>query len=374
MNPASQSDPLGGGEAATPEAPNRRPHQAQPGRATVASSYQPLPQSTLEALGEDEPMEPPEQVDVTVVVPVQSPDAEIREVFQALGNELDRQGRRYEIIFIFDGVQGAAYQTAQALRREQAVRPGLIKIISFKSAFGESVCLSAAFERSAGRYLLTSPQYVQIDPLEVGPMLEALDRGADFVIPWRHPRVDPVLNRIQSAFFNWVIRRIIRGQFRDLNCYFRALRREVLEDISIYGDMYRFLPVMAFRQGFKVVELPVRHLKEWGKAGFFGLGVYVRRFLDILAVMFLTKFTLKPLRFFGTLGGLLMLIGGGICIYLAVQKFVFGQGVAGRPLLLMGVLLVVLGVQIVGFGLVGEIIIFSQARNLKEYRVERLYD
>jgi Glycosyl transferase family 2 len=373
MKLTSDAHPLAGDTPQTgTDSAQRRAFSSQPGRATVSPAG--LAAEAMEALEHEEPMEPPESVAVTVVVPVQSPDAEVRAVAQALGNELDREGRTYEIIFIFDGVQGSAYKAAQELRREHADRPGLIKIISFKSPFGESVCLSAAFERSSGRYLLTSPQYVQIDPLEVGPMLAALDGGADFVIPWRHPRVDPVLNRIQSAFFNWVIRRIIRGQFRDLNCYFRALRREVLEDISIYGDMYRFLPVMAFRHGFKVVELPVRHLKEWGRAGFFGLGVYVRRFLDILAVMFLTKFTLKPLRFFGTLGGLLMLIGGGICSYLAIDKLVYHQAIADRPLTLLGVLLVVLGVQIVGFGLVGEIIIFSQARNLKEYRVERLYD
>jgi len=159
-----------------------------------------------------------------------------------------------------------------------------------------------------------------------------------------------------------------------LNCYFRAIRREVLEDVAVYGDMYRFLPVIAYRQGYRVVEVQVRHLKEWGTTGFFGLGVYTRRFLDVLAVMFLTKFTLKPLRFFGTVGGAFSLIGVGICVYLAVLKFGFHQAIGGRPMFLLGVLLIVLGVQILGFGLVGEIIIFSQARNLKEYRIERIYD
>ncbi len=317
------------------------------------------------------PVRPLPLLDVSIVVPVQSPEAEVVEVARALGQELDAEGRSWEILFIFDGVEGRALELVQQLRAELGPK---VKSIQFKNAFGESICLSAAFEHALGRYILTTPQYVQVDPLEIGPMLAELDGGADFVIPWRHPRVDPVLNRLQSAFFNWVIRQIIRGEFRDLNCYFRILKREVLEDIPIYGDMYRFLPVIAYKQGFRVVERRVRHLKEWGKAGFFGLGVYLRRFLDILAVMFLSKFTLKPLRFFGTLGGIFALMGGGICGYLALQKLLFETGVAGRPLLLLGVLLVVLGVQIIGFGLVGEIIIFSQARNLKEYRVERVYE
>jgi glycosyltransferase involved in cell wall biosynthesis len=327
------------------------------------------PASTLAAEALHEPRL--SRLDVTVVVPVQSEDAEVREVAEALGGELDREGRTWELFFVFDGVTGAAFEAVRKLRREMGPK---VKSISFKNPFGESVCLSAAFERARGRYLITTPQYVQIDPTELRPMLAALEDGADFVTPWRSPRVDPWLNRLQSAAFNLIIRQVVRMHFHDLNCYFRAIRREVLEDVAIYGDMYRFLPVIAYRQGYRVDEVKVRHLKEWGTAGFFGLGVYVRRFLDVLAVMFLSKFTLKPLRFFGTVGGLFSLLGFGIILYLTILKLGFGQGISGRPLFVMGVMLFVLGVQIIGFGLVGEIIIFSQAKNLKEYRVERIYD
>ena len=315
--------------------------------------------------------EEPDTLDVTVVVPVQSADAEVRQVVDALGAELDREGRSWECIFVFDGVAGRAWNAVQELRNERGSR---VRSILFKNPFGESVCLSAAVERARGRFIVTSPQYVQVDPVELRPMLAALDDGADFVTPWRWPRVDPWLNRVQSSTFNFIIRQIIRMHFHDLNCYFRAIRREVLEDVAVYGDMYRFLPVIAYRQGYRVVEVKVRHLKEWGTTGFFGLGVYARRFLDVLAVMFLTKFTLKPLRFFGMVGGAFSLIGFAICAWLAVQKLWFGASLSGRPLLQLGVLLIVLGVQVLGFGLVGEIIIFSQARNLKEYRIERIYD
>jgi glycosyltransferase involved in cell wall biosynthesis len=311
------------------------------------------------------------ELDVTVVVPVSSASAEVRDVVDALGNELEREKRSWEVIFVFDGVAGRAWEEVQKLRRDH---PGRVRSISFKNPFGESVCLSAAVEKARGRYLVTSPQYVQVDPVELRPMLAALDEGADFVTPWRSPRIDPWLNRLQSAAFNLVIRQIIRMEFHDLNCYFRAIRREVLEDVAVYGDMYRYLPVIAYRQGYRVVEVKVRHLKEWGGTGFFGLGIYTRRFLDILAVMFLTKFTLKPLRFFGTVGGVFGLSGMAICTWMAIQKIWFNESISGRPLLALGVLLIVLGVQVLGFGLVGEIIIFSQARNLKEYRIERIYE
>jgi glycosyltransferase involved in cell wall biosynthesis len=329
------------------------------------------PPSATPEKAQDTVAEPSAWLDVSVIVPVQNEDAEVRDVAEALGAELDREGRTWELFFVLDGVAGQALETARALRLELGPK---IKTISFKNPFGESVCLSAALERARGRFLITTPQYVQVDPNELQHMLEKLEEGADFVTPWRSPRVDPWLNRLQSAAFNLIIRQVVRMHFHDLNCYFRAIRREVLADVAIYGDMYRFLPVIAHRQGYRVDEVKVRHLKEWGKAGFFGLGVYVRRFLDVLAVMFLSKFTLKPLRFFGTVGGLFSILGFGILLYLSILKFGFEQKISDRPLLVMGVMLFVLGVQVIGFGLVGEIIIFSQARNLKEYRVERIYD
>ena len=321
---------------------------------------------------DDEASTRPEiSLDVSVVVPVLSEDGEVRQVYQALGSELDREGRSWEILFVLDGVQGAAWDKVEALRAEHGQK---VRSIHFKNPFGESVCLSAAVEKARGAVIVTSPQYVQIDPIELGDMLAEIEKGADFVAPWRYPRVDPVLNRIQSVLFNAVIRTIIGMRFHDLNCYFRVIKREVLEDVVIYGDMYRFLPVIAFRRGYRVVEVKVRHLQEWGRAGFFGFGVYVRRLLDILAVMFLTKFTLKPLRFFGTLGGLVTLSGAILSGYLAFEKIFYNQSIAGQPLLLIAVLLIVLGVQIIGFGLFGEIIIYSQARNLKEYRIERIWE
>ncbi|MBK7876631.1 MAG: glycosyltransferase [Planctomycetes bacterium] len=310
-------------------------------------------------------------VDVSVIVPITMGAGRVREVVEALSRELDRLGKSWECILVFDGVRGKAWIEANELAERFE---GRVRSIGFQQTFGESVCLSAGFEQARGRVLVTSPQYVQVDPFELGKMLAALDAGADFVTPWRHPRIDPYLNRVQSALFNWVMRRIIHGKFHDLNCYFRAFKREVLEELTIYGDMYRFLPVIVYRQGFQVVEVQVRHLQEWGGAGFFGVGVYLRRLLDILGMVFLAKFTLKPLRFFGTLGGALAIVGGvllSICIW---DRVFHDEGLYQRPLFLLSLIQVVLGVQIVGFGLVGEIIIYTQAKNLREYRIERIWE
>lgn len=309
--------------------------------------------------------------EISLIVPVVAATGRVQEVVEALGAELDRLGRTWEAILVFDGVRGSAW--AEANRLAEA-RPAQVRPLSFQQAFGESVCLAAGFEEARGRIIVTAPQYVQIDPHEVGAMLEALANGADFVAPWRHPRIDPLLNRMQSALFNWAVRRIIKTKFHDLNCYFRAFRREVLDELVLYGDMYRFLPVIAVRQGFRVVEVKVRHLHEWGGTGFFGVGVYVRRFLDILGMLFLAKFTLKPLRFFGALGGVFFVIGSLLLAVMVTQYVVTGAGLYQRPLFLIALLSTLLGVQIIGFGLVAEIIIYTQARNLREYRIERIYE
>lgn len=314
------------------------------------------------------PVEP--TLDVTVVVPVITGDAPVREVADAFGAELARLGKRHEILFVFDGVRGPAWEEAARLAEE---RPGVVVPVGFQQPFGQSVCLAAALERARGRVLVTSPQYVQCDPRDVETLLAEIDAGADLVAPWRRHRVGPFLNRLQSAVFNALMRRILRAPFHDLNCYFRAVRREVLEDLDLYGDMYRFLPAIAYRQGYRTREVRVRHLQEWGGSHLFGLGVYVRRFLDVLGVVFLTHFTLKPLRFFGTLGALCSLLGGGILATLVVQALLDPSvELYGRPLFLLGVLLVVLGVQIIGFGLVGEIIIYTNAKNLRRYTVDRV--
>ncbi|MCC6409309.1 MAG: glycosyltransferase [Planctomycetes bacterium] len=313
----------------------------------------------------------PRELDVSIIVPIALQDAEVDDVVKALGGELDRAGKTWECILVFDAVRGPAYHAAQALA---AARGEQIKLISFKAPFGESMCLSAGVERALGRVILTSPPYVQVDPVEIRAMLAKIDEGADFVTPWRKPRIDPWPNRMQSAFFNWVIRQIIQAEFHDLNCYLRAIRREVFDDLAVYGDMYRFLPVIAHRKGFHVVEVPVRHLREWGKTGIYGVGVYVRRFLDVLGVMFLTKFTHKPLRFFGSVGALTLGIGGLIMAVILYQRLFLGAALYGRPIFVIAVLLLVLGIQIIGFGLLGEIIIYTQARNLRGYRIDRIYD
>lgn len=311
--------------------------------------------------------------DITIVFPVQTHKAEIEQVLDALGGGLEALGFTWECILVFDGIKGDLWRRAteiQARTRDQ------VRTIALHKSFGETVCLSSAFEHSRGGLILTTPAYVQVDPQDLSKLLSAIDDGADFVASWRMPRVDSKLNQFQSFAFNWVVRKVVGATFHDLNSTLRIMRREVLEQVTIYGNMYRYLPAVAYRQGFRVDEVKVRHLSEWGGASVFGLGLYLRRALDVLGLMFLARFTHKPLRFFGTLGGIFLLLGF-LLSGSQVARWAFageGYGLFQRPFFLIGVLLGVLGAQIIGFGLVGEIIVFTQAKNVREYRIERIYE
>lgn len=312
-------------------------------------------------------------VDVTIVLPVQTHKTEIENVLGALGGALEQLGFTWECILVFDGIKGPLWELATRLQEETRDQ---VRTIALHKPFGESVCLSSAFEHARGGLVLTTPPYVQTDPADLKRLFAAIDDGADLVTTRRSPRVDSRLNQLQSAAFNWVVRKVVGATFHDMNSTLRVMRREVLEQLTIYGNMYRYLPAVAYRQGFRVDEVEVRHLAEWGGAGIFGAGLYLRRALDLLGLMFLARFTHKPLRFFGALGGSLMLLGG----LLAGTQFVMWLsddmpfGLYQRSPFIVGVLLGVLGAQIVGFGLVGEIIVFTQAKNVREYRIERIYE
>ena len=366
-NTRMEESPLEPKQPADPSVPSAEENSAASAAAGSAQSNSAVEQpATSERRGTPAP-----SLDVTIVVPVSSGTARLEKVMKALGSELDALGKTWELIAVFDGCRGPAWEVGKRLSEE---RPDQVSVIFFQQSFGASACLSSAFDHSRGKVILTSPEYVQIDPNEVGTLLRVIEEGADFATPWRYPRVDAFLNRVQSSAFNMVMRRIVKTSFHDLNCYFRAIRREVLMEMAIYGDMYRFLPVIAQRQGFKVQEVKVRHLQEWGGAGVFGIGVYMRRLLDIIGVVFLTHFTAKPLRFFGTIGAVFAGLGGSLTFVVFLQWLLMDSPLYSRPIFLVGVLFFVLGIQVIGFGLVGEIIIYTQARKLREYRVERVYD
>jgi len=318
-------------------------------------------------------MAPADAVDLSLVVLATDvrPDLTLfREMMDVYRNELDAQAFAYEVIVVDDGVGGDFFDTVVDMKLDWPE----LKAIQFRRSFGESVALNTAVGEARGKYVITSGWYLQVEPSGLKRAVELLDNGVDYVAMRRWPRCDGLLARFQSWLFNAYTRWITKVRLNDLNCSFRAFRREVVEELSFHGDLFRFISILAFQQGFKVQEIPLKHLREEGPSTFFGPGIYLRRFLDILALFFLIKFTKKPLRFFGMVGSAFFIVGILITGYMGYLRVFDNQALADKPMLILGIFLSVLGIIIGSIGLIGEIIIFTHGREFRDYHIARVVE
>jgi len=308
-------------------------------------------------------------VEMSVVIPVGDRRADIGELYTEYRAGLDDVGVSYEVIFVLDGPHPAAYAALLALRDQGEP----ITVLSLSRAFGEATALAAGFERAAGAIVLTLPAYHQIEGSGIATLVGALD-GADMAVGRRWPRAGGQFEVFRRAAFHRLVGTFTGSRFRDLGCGARAIRRRVVEEISLYGDQHRFLALLAERQGFRVVEVDVRQSPRDRYAGRYALIEYAHRALDILTVLFLVRFTKKPLRFFGMLGVSTFVLGSVLIAYLVVERLFFDQPLAERPALLLSSLLAVLGLQLFAIGLLGELIIFTHARGIKDYQVAEVIE
>lgn len=305
---------------------------------------------------------------LSVVIPIT--DArydDVEEVFYAYKSGVEAASPVYEFVYVLDGKYPHIFEKLMALREKGEK----IKIVKFAQWFGESQALSTGFENSSGETILCLPAYHQVGPEAIPAVIAKLEHS-DMVIAKREPRTDSLLKRIQSRIFNGLLGWVMNSPFRDVGCNVRAIKRRVVDEVQIYGDLHRFLPLLAFRQGFKVVELPVKASAKSSAPVFYGPGIYVRRLLDLLSVFFMVKFTKKPLRFFGLVGTSLFAMGALFMAVLFVQRVFLHQALADRPVVLIPAILLSLGVQLFTIGLIGEIIIFTHAKDLKEYNIEEI--
>lgn len=309
-------------------------------------------------------------LDVTCVLALTDDCPELEDIVRQYSAELAERRLTYEFVLVLDGLGDA--RTARLRSRLPAAAP--VRLLHFNQSFGEERALTAGYREARGRLVVSLPSYMQLDPGDIHPVLDALEQDYDLVAGWRVPRVDPWVNRLQSWAYNRVMSALTGVQLHDLNCGLTGMRHGVIDEVLVEGNVSRFLPVLAHRRGFRVGEVRVRHLRERGRRGFFGVGVYVRRLLDVVALMFLTRFITKPLRFFGVAGGLSVLAGLLLLGYLLLDSW-YGWSQIGdlrnRSSLVIGVALVVMGVMVFSLGLVAEIIIFTNARNVRDYTVER---
>jgi glycosyltransferase involved in cell wall biosynthesis len=305
---------------------------------------------------------------ISVIVPIVERCDDLVEIYRSHAEVLKRTGRSFEFIFIIDG----GFEACAPKLKPLAVLGEPIRIITLPRRYGEATALMVGFEQARAETLMTLPSYLQVLPEGVEKILDALDGEADLAVARRFPRVDSWMNQIQTGGFHFLIRKLTGVELRDLGCGLKGMKRRVAQELNLYGDLHRFLPLLAYQRGFRIVEVDVPQHPAESRIRIYGFGVYLRRLLDILTLFFLFKFTKKPLRFFGLIGAGLFAAGFFTSAILAVQKVLGLTALADRPLLILGVLLMVLGVQTGSIGLLGEIIIFTHARKMKEYTIDKV--
>ena len=313
--------------------------------------------------------EPEAAIDVSVLVPVLDEEGTVEELAARVAAVLDGLGRTFEIIFVDDGSTDDTVGRVRAAHQ----RDPRVKLVRLRRNFGKAAALSAGFDQSRGRILVTMDGDLQDDPDEIPRFLATLeDQHLDLVSGWKKRRQDPAGKRIPSRLFNWVTRRLAQVDLHDFNCGFKAYRREVLAEIAVYGELHRYIPVLASRRGFAVGEIQVNHLPRRHGVSKYGWDRFYKGLLDLITVLFITRYTRRPLHLFGAIGLLFLGLGLGINTYLA-YIWMTGARLANRPLLLLGILLMLIGIQVLTTGLVGEMITFKNFRRQDSYSVkERL--
>ena len=308
----------------------------------------------------------PSELDVTVIVPVRDEADSVAELSARVAAVLERLGKSFEIVFVDDG---SGDGTSKRVREARARDPR-VKLVRLRRNFGKAAALSAGFDHSLGRVIITMDGDLQDDPDEIPRFLATLEeKDLDLVSGWKRRRHDPMSKTLPSRLFNWVTRALAQVDLHDFNCGFKAYRREVLAEISVYGELHRYLPVLASRRGVAVGEIEVTHHPRRHGISKYGWDRFYKGLLDLITVLFITRYTRRPLHLFGAVG-LLFLVGGfGIDSYLAILWFGGGH-LGNRPLLQLGILLMVLGIQVLTTGLIGEMITFKNFRRRDSYSIK----
>lgn len=325
-------------------------------------------QEILKVKPEDQSAKP-QTADLSIIVLAYNQQDQLSVQHQQLKEMLQEYVGRYEIIYVDDGSSDATWQELLAIRQMD----DKVKIVRLRTTFGEASALDAGVRIATGSILLTFTCRVRVNPADLLKLVRKLEQGYDVVIGVRYPRRDSWLNQVVSRLFNILTNRVTKLHLHDVNSGVLALRRPVLAHVPYYGALNAFLPVLAHRQGYKIAEEKVEQLP-----GRFDQSVYpknyIRRFLDLVSVVFLSKYSKKPLHFLGFFGAVFTLIGAAINIYLFIYRLLGIGGIAGKPMLLLGTMLFIIGIQMISIGLLAEMIIFTHANEIKDYNIEEIIE
>lgn len=310
-------------------------------------------------------------LDISVVIPLYNEEESIPELYQKLTAVLEEYNRPYEIIIVDDGSKDGSFP----LLRQLALEDQRLRVVRFRRNFGQTAAFSAGFDHAHGEVIITMDADLQNDPRDIPKLMEQMDAGYDIVSGWRKDRQDRFLDRkLPSIIANRLISNVTDVRLHDYGCSLKAYRREILRDVHLYGELHRFIPALASQVGGAVTEVPVNHYARKFGTSKYGISRTVRVVLDLITVWFLGSYATRPLHVFGTLGLLSSAIGTLFIFYLTFVKYIYLEDIGSRPLLLFAVLLIVVGVQFITMGLLGEMIIrtYHESQNKPIYIVREV--
>ena len=307
--------------------------------------------------------QPNQQRRLSVVIPLYNEEGSLAQLYKLLIENInsvikDKLISDYEILFVNDGSTDSSEEKILKIADKDAK----VKLINLRRNFGKSRALQIAFEHAQGDIVITMDADLQDDPCEIKRFIEKIDEGYDLVSGWKYNRLDPLEKKLPSTLFNFVTSHFSGIHIHDFNCGFKAYRKEVVKSINVYGEFHRYIPILAARNGFKIAEIEVKHHKREFGVSKFGYERYLRGFFDAFSALFLLKFYYRPMYFFGKIGLLLSGLGFVICSYLTFI-WLLGESIGRRPLLILGVLFILVGLQSISFGLLANIIIDKQKQD-----------
>lgn len=310
------------------------------------------------------------EVAISLVIPLLNEDDSLRPLYDQITNVMENVGKTYEIVFVDDGSIDRSFTILQSLHSEDP----RVHVIRFRRNFGKSPALLAGFGAAKGKIVITMDADLQDDPAEIPNFLAKIAEGYDLVSGWKFPRLDPPSKTLPSKVFNWAVRRFTGVDLHDMNCGFKGYRSELLEELKLYGELHRFIPVLARGRGFSITEIKVHHHpRKFGKSKF-GARRFMRGFLDLMTVVFLTSYLRTPLRLFGPVGILSFLIGFGIDLWVVLNKFINNDDIRNHPILFLGIIMMIVGAQFVLTGLQSEMIRHFNFHSREEYSIRQVLD
>ncbi len=313
----------------------------------------------------------PVKLQISVVVPIYNEVESLPRLIESITESLNSIGLSYEVICVDDGSQDNSVQLLKKLTRTYPC----LRAIILRRNYGQTPAMAAGFNYARGKTIITLDGDLQNDPADIPMLLAKLDEGYDLVSGWRKNRQDAALTRLlPSKIANWLIGKMTGVKLHDYGCSLKAYRSELVADMNLYGELHRFLPALAFIEGARITELPVNHHKRQYGSSKYGLGRTIRVVLDLVTVFFIKKFLTRPMHVFGSLGMISLVVGIFIGLYLTFLKLFLNQGIGDRPLLILTVVLVLTGIQLFCFGLLGELLMrtYHESQGKPIYRVREI--